>query len=132
MRVISWNVNGVRAVVKKVDLNAFLEQTKPDFFCIGETKLSLPDESDARMLRDSIRGFRYRFYNTSKTRKGYSGVAVFSRRKPLSVDYAIGCAPFDDEGRSITMDGKPKSTGQDASKPRLLRRAGLWFVLTLV
>ena len=104
MKIISWNVNGIRALIKKDILNNYLEKTKPNFFCMGETKLSIPEESYIEMLQKKISGFRYRYYNTSRARKGYSGVAIFSKKKPISVFDGINSKVFDKEGRSITLE----------------------------
>lgn len=104
MKIISWNVNGIRALNKKMDLNEYLKKKKPTFFCIGETKLSIPDQPTIDTLQKSVSGFKYRFYNTSKAKKGYSGVAIFSKRKPISESFTIGDTLFDNEGRSITLE----------------------------
>ena len=104
MKIISWNVNGIRALNKKVDLNEYLRKKAPTFFCIGETKLSMPDQAEIDKLKNSISGFRYRYFNTSKAKKGYSGVAIFSKRKPITVEYKIDEDLFDHEGRSITLE----------------------------
>lgn len=71
---------------------------------MGETKLSMPDETEIDKLKQSIKGFRYRYFNTSRARKGYSGVAILSKRKPLSHQDGIGCSKFDKEGRAITLE----------------------------
>ncbi len=97
MRIVSWNVNGLRAVAKRGDLIPFLQATKPDIFFLQETKASpeqLPDE-----VREC--GSFSSFFSSSQVRKGYSGVALYSKQEPLSVLYGMGIKEFDQEGRII-------------------------------
>lgn len=91
---ISWNVNGLRAVLKK-NFMEFVESTKPDILCLQETKMS--DEYPGLLP-----GYEQFALNAEK--KGYSGVAVFSRQKPISASYGIGIAEHDSEGRVITLE----------------------------
>jgi exodeoxyribonuclease-3 len=97
MKIVSWNVNGLRSVHRNGYWEAFLRGTKPDIFCFQEVKAE-PDQ-----LPDDVRelaGFSA-FFAPSKTKKGYSGVALYSRIEPLSVIYGMGIKEFDDEGRLI-------------------------------
>lgn len=97
MKIVSWNVNGLRALGKNGYWEAFLQGTKPDIFCLQETKASpeqVPDE-----LRE-VAGFSS-FFSSSQTKKGYSGVALYSKIEPLSVIYGMGIKEFDQEGRFI-------------------------------
>ena len=93
MKIISWNVNGLRAVQKKGFL-PWLEREKPDVLCLQEIK-SRPDQLDAA-LREP-KGYHTIF--TPAVRPGYSGTAVYTRVKPDEVWTGIGAAKFDDEGR---------------------------------
>lgn len=98
MKIISWNVNGIRSVLKKGLLD-WLRSEDPDVFCVQETKASeevLPPELI------SIDG--YYSYFSSAERKGYSGVALYSKAKPLSVNKGFGNAKFDTEGRIIIAE----------------------------
>ncbi len=96
MKLISWNVNGYRAVLKK-GFNEFFKKSMPDILCIQEAKVS-KDQVD-------IDTYGYNFYLNSAEKKGYSGTAVWSREKPISVDFAkIGIEPLDSEGRIITLE----------------------------
>lgn len=95
MKFISWNVNGLRAVVGKNFMEAF-EALDADFFCLQETKLQ------AGQLSLEIPG--YRSYWNYAEKKGYSGTAVFTRREPLGVTYGIGIEEHDHEGRVITLE----------------------------
>lgn len=96
MRIVSWNVNGLRSVHRNGYWEAFLKGTKPDIFCFQEVKAEpgqLPNEGE-------IPGFSS-FYCPSKLKKGYSGVSLHTRIEPLSVIYGMGIPEFDDEGRLI-------------------------------
>lgn len=98
MRIISWNVNGLRANVKKGGFEWFLNES-PDIYCIQETKCH-PEQ-----LEEGIRnppGY-HAYFDHSKGRKGYSGVAVFSKIKPEKVDYGLGVESLDQEGRFLAL-----------------------------
>ena len=95
MKFISWNVNGLRAVVGKNFLEAF-HQLDADFFCLQETKLQ------AGQIDLDIPG--YTSYWNYAEKKGYSGTAIFTRHQPLSVTYGMGIEEHDTEGRLITME----------------------------
>ena len=95
MRLISWNVNGLRACVQKGFLDVFRE-LDADCFCLQETKLQ-PDQINLEL--DG-----YEQYWCSAEKKGYSGTALFTKRKPLSVTYGIGVPELDNEGRVITAE----------------------------
>lgn len=96
---VSWNVNGVRAIVKK----GFLESVKamnPDILCLQETKAAKEETLSALKLLPDYKVFA----NSSKARKGYSGTAILSKQDPLSVTYDVGIEEFDQEGRVITAE----------------------------
>lgn len=98
IKILSWNVNGVRAVFKKGFLE-WLKKESPDILCLQETKASegqLPPE-----LRYPP---GYEVSWNAATRPGYSGVATFSKKKPLSVKRGFGIAQFDEEGRVLETD----------------------------
>ncbi len=98
MNIICWNVNGLRANVKKGGFDWFLQQS-PDFMCFQETKAH-PDQ-----LEEGVRnplGY-YSFFDHSKEKKGYSGVAVYAKEKPEKVDYGLGIEEFDREGRMLAL-----------------------------
>ena len=96
MKLISWNVNGLRACYNKGDFMRFFTEADADAFCIQETKMQ-PDQ-----LKLELEGY-YQYFN-SAVRKGYSGVAVFSKIKPLSVSYGINIEKHDQEGRVLTLE----------------------------
>lgn len=95
MKLISWNVNGIRAAVNK-GFKDFFEQINADIFCIQETKCQ-PDQVDLK-----FDGY-YSFWNSAE-RKGYSGTAIFTKIEPKNVTYGIGIEEHDKEGRVITLE----------------------------
>lgn len=95
MKFISWNVNGLRACIKKGFLDYFNE-INADFFCLQEIKMS------EGQLDLELEGYET-FYNYAQ-RKGYSGTAIFTKFKPLSVKYGMGMEEHDNEGRLITLE----------------------------
>ena len=95
MKMISWNVNGLRAAVGKGFLDAFAA-LDADIFAMQETKLQ-PHQIDL-----DLPGYQQFFHSAEK--KGYSGTAIFTRKAPLDVRYGIGIPEMDHEGRVITMD----------------------------
>lgn len=97
MKIVSWNVNGLRSLGKNGYWEDFLRGVKPDIFCLQETKASPEQVPDN--LRD-VAGFSS-FFSSSQTKKGYSGVALYSKIEPLSVIYGMGIKEFDQEGRII-------------------------------
>lgn len=94
MKLISWNVNGLRACLTKGFLD-FFKETDADIFCIQETKMQ---EGQAEI---ETAGYYQVWHSAQK--KGYSGTAVFTKKKPLSVQYGIN-GKHDDEGRVITLE----------------------------
>jgi len=95
MKLISWNVNGLRAVVGKGFETVFFG-FDADFFCLQETKLQ------AGQIDLEFPG--YKSYWNYADRKGYSGTAIYTRHEPLSVTYGIGIDEYDHEGRVITLE----------------------------
>ena len=95
MRFISWNVNGLRACMQKGFLEYF-QQEQPDFFCLQEIKLQ-----DGQ-IDLSIPG--YDIYWNYAQKKGYSGTAIITKHRPISVQYGIGIEELDTEGRVITLE----------------------------
>jgi exodeoxyribonuclease-3 len=95
MRMVSWNVNGIRAILKKGMLD-FVEDDGMDVLCIQETKAH-PDQ-----LTEKVMNFgKYFKYFSSAERKGYSGVTTWSLREPDEVEYGLGIGRFDSEGRTL-------------------------------
>ena len=99
MKLISWNVNGLRAVVNK-GFKEFFKEIDADIFCIQETKMQ-----EAQLDENILEIFEgYNAYWNSAEKKGYSGTAIFTKQKPLNVTYGIGKEEHDKEGRVITLE----------------------------
>jgi len=101
MKLISWNVNGIRAVEKKGFIDWFSRE-KPDMLCLNETKAE-PGQLSPQLLEPPIAGKPYVNYWACAKKKGYSGVAIYSRIPPLEV-HPWGIAEFDDEGRVLVAE----------------------------
>ncbi len=95
MKIISWNVNGLRAVLKKGFLD-FFEEIDSDIFCIQETKMQ---EEQANF---DFPGY-YEYWNSAE-KKGYSGTLILTKQKPINVTYGMGVEQHDKEGRVITLE----------------------------
>lgn len=95
MRLVSWNVNGLRAAITK-GFNDFFKEIDADIFCVQETKLQ---EGQIEFAPEG-----YNIYWNSAVKKGYSGTAVFSKTKPNNVTYGINKEEHDQEGRVITLE----------------------------
>ncbi|MED0868461.1 exodeoxyribonuclease III [Bacillus spizizenii] len=96
MKLISWNVNGLRAVMRKMDFLSYLKEEDADIICLQETKIQ-----DGQV---DLQPEGYHVYWNYAVKKGYSGTAVFSKQKPLHVMYGIGIEEHDQEGRVITLE----------------------------
>ncbi len=95
MRLVSWNVNGLRACINKGFYDYFKE-SDADIFCLQETKMQ---PGQAKIISEG-----YHQYMNSAVRKGYSGTMVFARQEPLQVTYGLGMEEHDQEGRVITCE----------------------------
>lgn len=95
MKLISWNVNGLRACLGK-GFQDFFDAEQPDFFCLQETKLQ------GGQVELSLPGY-HQFWSYAE-KKGYSGTAVFAREEPMNVIYGVGVPELDTEGRLITLE----------------------------
>lgn len=96
MKLISWNVNGLRAVLKK-GFEDFFKEVNADIFCIQETKMQ-----EGQIENFELQG--YTQYWNSAIKKGYSGTAIFTKQQPKNVTYGIGIEEHDKEGRVITLE----------------------------
>ena len=99
IKLISWNVNGLRAVVKKNYFDIF-KQLDADIFALQETKLQEPQLTEEMKHIDGCEAH----WSHASVKKGYSGVGTYARVKPKSIKYGIGMPKFDDEGRILEMD----------------------------
>ncbi len=95
MKLVSWNVNGLRAVMNKGFMESF-KKLDADIFCLQETKLS------EGQLELELEGY-HQYWNYAE-KKGYSGTAVFTKKEPISAQYGIGIEEHDKEGRVITLE----------------------------
>ncbi len=102
LRILSWNVNGIRSCAEK-GLFDWLAASSPDILCLQETKAHPEQLPKAFLAPLDGQGGVYRSYYASAKRRGYSGVAIFSKREPRSVT-SLGIAEFDDEGRTLIAD----------------------------
>ncbi len=99
IRLISWNVNGIRAIHKKGCIDWLLNEN-PDIICLQETKAH-PEQLPKDLI--FINGYSS-YFSSSKIKKGYSGVAVYSKLEPIDVKHGFGISRFDDEGRILIVD----------------------------
>ncbi|MFT5640555.1 MAG: exodeoxyribonuclease-3 [Cyclobacteriaceae bacterium] len=99
MHIVSWNVNGIRAIMKKDFLKDF-EEMNPDILCLQETKAQVEDAAKALA---PLEGYHI-YLNSSKARKGYSGTAIITKKEPIEVTYDMGIEEHDQEGRVITAE----------------------------
>lgn len=95
MKLISWNVNGIRACINK-GFESFFKESEADIFCIQETKCQLDQ------IELQFDGYKS-FWNSAE-KKGYSGTAIFAKKEPISVKYGIDVEEHDKEGRVITLE----------------------------
>ena len=101
MKIISYNVNGIRAAIKKGFLN-WLASEDPDIICLQEIK-ALKEQLDLSLFEQA--GYPYHYWFSAQ-KKGYSGVAILSKIKPIHVEYGTGIESMDYEGRNIRLDFK--------------------------
>ena len=100
MKIISWNTNGLRATAKQGYFEPLFDKYKPDIVCLQETK------SELDQLPEDLKQFRSYHLSLSpcRTRKGYSGVAIYSKEEPISAKLGFGVEEFDAEGRTIVSE----------------------------
>lgn len=98
MKIITWNVNGIRACYKK-NLADFIQEQQPDVLCLQETKAHI------EQVEPPVQNLGFPFHSwSSAQRKGYSGVATFAKKTPLETTKGIGIAEYDNEGRFVITD----------------------------
>lgn len=100
IRLVSWNVNGIRAVIKK-GFFEWLHEAQPDILGLQETKIS-----DHQLTPEMIAPEGYHTYWSHANKKGYSGVAIFTKEKPIAVTEGFGIPAWDDEGRTLIAEYK--------------------------
>lgn len=102
MEIISWNVNGLRAVHRKNYFLPFIEQENPDILCLQETK-ALPEQLDEKLQTPDE---YHSWFHFPTIKKGYSGVAIYSKEEPIKVTNDLGIEEMDQEGRLIMAEYK--------------------------
>ena len=102
MKIIAWNVNGIRSLLKTNYLDELINEHNPDIFCISETKLSYPYDIIENEIIKKFPKFKFRYWNQCKIKNGYSGSAIFCKKEPLKIIY--GLEDLDNEGRVITIE----------------------------
>ena len=102
MKIISWNTNGLRATAKQGFFTPLFQKYKPDVLCLQETKAE-PDQLPEEVR--NVPGY-YSYFSHPKEKKGYSGVAIYTKEKPKEVFYGIGIKKLDNEGRLIGLKFK--------------------------
>ena len=98
MRIVSWNVNGIRAIMKKDFIKSFKELS-PDIICFQETKAQ---DDQVKETLDEIQD--YKLFSNSAIKKGYSGTAILSKKEPINISYDIGIDEHDQEGRVLCAE----------------------------
>ena len=102
MKIIAWNINGIRSSMKRNELYDLIKDENPDIICFGETKISCPFEEVKEELNQKIKGYKYRYWSPCKTRGGYSGTAIFCKKEPNHIIF--GLDNIDNEGRVIILE----------------------------
>lgn len=97
MKIISWNTNGLRATIKQGNFMPLFSFNNPDIVCFQETKC-LPEQLEEKDR--NLKGY-FSYFSSSLVKKGYSGVAIYSKQEPKKIEYGLGIKKFDDEGRTI-------------------------------
>jgi exodeoxyribonuclease III len=97
MRILSWNVNGIRSIAKKGMLD-WLVKDNSDIICLQETKVFEPQELDKAILSP---GSYASHWNSAQEKKGYSGVVMYTKQRPIKVEKGFGAEKFDTEGRTL-------------------------------
>lgn len=103
IRICSWNINGLRAIMAKKELQGFLSKESPDILCLNETKIG-EDKLDSKITSELSKDKYLQFWNCCKSSTGYAGTALFSKVRPLDVSFDLGITKHDQEGRTITAE----------------------------
>jgi exodeoxyribonuclease-3 len=108
MKIIAWNVNGLRSLLKTEYLNELITERNPDILCLGETKLSCPLDSINNTMKEKYPQYKYIYWSPCKTKAGYSGTAILCKKEPLNITYGMQYKgkEMDDEGRVISIEYK--------------------------
>lgn len=106
MKIIAWNVNGIRSLLKRTELDELITDNDPDIFCMSETKISSLETK--KEFDERFKQFKYHYWSKSDEKDGYSGTAIMSKKKPLSHKYGLHYKNknIDIEGRVICLEYK--------------------------
>ena len=106
MKIIAWNINGIRSIIKKDYLINLINDEDPDIFCLGETKISCPFLVVKEQLNNKLKEKYFNYWSPCKIKSGYSGTAIFTKKEPIDVIYGLNIdnIEYDDEGRVITCE----------------------------
>ncbi|VVU95433.1 Endonuclease/Exonuclease/phosphatase family [seawater metagenome] len=104
MKIICWNVNGLKSLIKAHNLNSFLETHNPDIFCMSEIKLTCPINNIQKKLEKNVNNYKFRYWSPCITKKGYSGTTIWCKTKPTSITQGMGVPKHDNEGRIISVE----------------------------
>jgi exodeoxyribonuclease III len=96
MKIIAWNINGIRAILKKTNLIDLINYENPDIFCLSETKISCPFDNIKEEMKNKLKENYNQYWSPCKIKKGYSGTCIFSKTEPIKINNE-----FDEEGRVI-------------------------------
>lgn len=103
LKIICWNINGLRSIINKGDLQYLIEKEKPEILCLNETKIDLitlkKEKYELLFKKDYLT-----YWNFSNDKKGYSGVSIFTKYKPIKIIYEMGIKKHDKEGRIILIE----------------------------
>jgi len=103
LRIYTWNINGIRAVTGKKELQNFISKENPDILCLNEIKID-KDKLESEGIQKIFPTTYNYYWNCCKVKSGYAGTAIFSKIKPINVTYDIGIPKHDGEGRTITAE----------------------------
>lgn len=106
MKIVAWNVNGIRSLLKTDYLDNMIDKHKPNILCMGEMKLSCPYDNIENEMVTKFPEYKFRYWSPCKTKNGYSGTSIFCKKEPLSINYGLKYKDksIDDEGRVITIE----------------------------
>lgn len=106
MKIIAWNINGIRAMLKKNNLVELINDENPDIICLGETKISCPYDDVQNTLNKSLNNKYFNYWSPCKVKAGYSGTLILTKKEPINVIYGLNVdnEEYDNEGRVITCE----------------------------
>lgn len=106
MKIIAWNINGIKSMIKKEYLIHLINDEDPDIFCLGETKISCPFLNVKEELNNKLKKKYYNYWSPCKIKAGYSGTAIFTKKEPNEIIFGLNIdnTEYDDEGRVITCE----------------------------